>query len=65
MEIIKTPELEVFTKSKNRLHTGAGRPALNLACVEKSNKEELQFRLCGDMGGKGASLSKVHIYMNC
>jgi hypothetical protein len=31
MEIFKTPELEVVTKSKNRLHTGAGRPALNLA----------------------------------
>jgi hypothetical protein len=33
MEIFKTPELEVVTKSKNRLHTGAGRPALNLMCL--------------------------------
>ncbi len=36
-----------------------------LCAFEKSNKEELQFPLCGDMGGKGASLSKVQIYTNC
>jgi hypothetical protein len=44
MEIFKTPELEVVTKSKELPpHWCRQRPALNLAWLEKSNKEELQF----------------------